>query len=96
MKHDQWKTDMMDAVTAVYKARELTTFGAGQLRASILALIDPDRMKADTVLRTNGGLVMNRHLVSGCEFDVLASAFGRAKEEGRIWSRFSEQGRKQG
>jgi len=54
MKHDQYKTDMMDAVTAVYKARGLTTLGAGGLRASILAPRDPDRMKDDTIFRTNG------------------------------------------
>jgi len=97
MNHDQWKTDMMDAVTAVYKARGLTTFGAGQLRASVLAPRDPDRMKDDTIFRTNGKAGGEQvDTTSSYEFPALAGAFNRVKEEGRVWSRFSEQGRKQG
>ena len=62
MKHDQWKEDLHDGVDAAsqWPTREaLTMTEATQLHKSINATSDPDRMKDDTVFRTNGIVGMN-------------------------------------
>ena len=63
LKHDQYLADMHDGVTAVHIRLQagkncgptaITDTEAARLHKSINATLDPDRMKDDTIFRTNG------------------------------------------
>lgn len=59
MKHDQYLKDMHDAVdaaaiSAVAEEQAQVTLDKSRLHKSINAAGDPERMKDDTIFRTNG------------------------------------------
>ncbi len=57
MNHDQWKKDMHDGVDAAHKTLSptaITIAEATRLHKSAIAISNPDRMKDDTLFRTNG------------------------------------------
>ena len=93
MKDNQWRIDMNDGVDAAFKTLTTTHSGRCKLIDSITDPIDEERMRANTVLRTNGrvdGQPVER--TSGYEHTALGGAFKRAREEGRVWSRFHKRG----
>jgi hypothetical protein len=57
MNHDQWKTDLHDGVDMAHKTLSptaVTITEATRLHKSIDATPDPERMKDDTLFRTDG------------------------------------------
>lgn len=60
MKHDQWQQDMKDGIVAAHLSKKITVTEGGRLRQSVTATVDPDRMKDDTIFRTNGKCGMNK------------------------------------
>lgn len=63
MNHDQWKEDMHDGVVAAERLPFPIGFSMIEARAlhkSIDAPIDPERMKDDTIFRTNGVCGVNK------------------------------------
>lgn len=60
MNHDQWKEDMMAGATAAHLSRTIDMTEGGRLRKSVNASADPERMKDDTIFRTNGACGKNK------------------------------------
>ncbi len=62
MNHDQYLADMHDGVDLAHKTlspTSLTVTEATRLHKSINATPDPDRLKDDTIFRTNGVVGVN-------------------------------------
>jgi hypothetical protein len=62
MKHDQYLEDLHDGVDMAHKNRgptSITVTEATRLHKSINATTDPERMKDDTIFRTNGACGAN-------------------------------------
>ncbi len=63
MNHDYWKEVLHDGVDAAHKTlspTSLTATETTQLHKSINATSDPERMKDDTIFRTNGVCGVNK------------------------------------
>ena len=63
IKHDQWKDDLHDGIDLAHKnygPTSITVTEATRLHKSINTDIDPDRLKDDTIFRTDGACGENK------------------------------------
>ena len=60
LSHDQWREDMMGGIVAAHLSKKITLIEGGRLRTSVKSEVDPDRMKDDTLFRTDGVCGMNK------------------------------------
>ena len=85
LSHNQYLSDMHDGVGAAHKTLSpisLTATEATRLHKSINATSDPERMKDDTIFRTNGAIGAN----NAQRINGISESFHQARIEGRLWS----------